>query len=232
MKYNGLNSLPSCLYNRHLTTSFLMIPTPDKIITRNALPVMEHFYTIQGEGFYQGRAAYFIRLAGCDVGCVWCDVKESWDASKHPIMNIESIVENAAKFASEICVITGGEPLMHDLTELTKALHKLNKRTHLETSGAYPITGDWNWICVSPKKFKVPLPETLRFADELKVIIYNQSDFRWAEDFMSWIKPACHLFLQPEWSREKEMLPLIIEYVKDNPGWNISLQTHKYMDIP
>src|SRR5258705_1283675 len=146
------------------------------------LPVMEHFYTIQGEGRHQGRAATFIRLGGCDVGCVWCDVKESWDASKHPIVHVEEIAEQTLKFPSEICVITGGEPTMYDLFPLTTSIHQTGKKTHLETSAAYPITGEWDWICISPKKFKAPLLENLKLADELKVIIYNQSDFEWAEE--------------------------------------------------
>ena len=193
---------------------------------------MEHFYTIQGEGFHQGKPAYFIRLGGCDVGCVWCDVKESWDASKHPVLSIPSIADAAALFPSDICVITGGEPLMHNLQALTNALHQRNKRTHIETSGAYPLTGNWDWICVSPKKFKAPLPEILPLANELKIVIYHKNDFIWAEEYAVQIKPLCKLFLQPEWSKEQEVLPLIVEYVKQHPQWNISLQIHKYMNIP
>ncbi|MEO6168782.1 MAG: 7-carboxy-7-deazaguanine synthase QueE [Chitinophagales bacterium] len=198
----------------------------------NSLPVMEHFYTIQGEGFYQGKPAYFIRLGGCDVGCVWCDVKESWDASKHPLINIETITKATARFPSEICVITGGEPLMYNLTELTNSLHEQNKRTHIETSGAYPLTGQWDWICLSPKKFKAPLPDILPVANELKVVVYHKSDLQWAETYRSQVNSHCRLFLQPEWSKEKEMLPLIVDYVKQYPQWNISLQIHKYMNIP
>lgn len=200
--------------------------------TTVSLPVMEHFYTIQGEGFHQGKAACFIRLAGCDVGCVWCDVKESWDASKHPLMNIEQIVSKTLQFPTEICVITGGEPLLYDLTELTDSLHRLKKRTHIETSGAYPLRGSWDWICVSPKKFKAPLAEVLPVADELKVIVFNASDFEWGAFYESKVNNDCKLYLQPEWSREKEMMPLIVDYVKRHPKWSISLQIHKYMNIP
>lgn len=193
---------------------------------------MELFYTIQGEGFHQGKAATFIRLGGCDVGCVWCDVKESWDASKHPKIHVEEIAERTLKFPSEICVITGGEPTMYDLLPLTTSLHQIGKKTHLETSAAYPITGEWEWICISPKKFKAPLPENMKLADELKVVVFNKSDFEWAEEYALQISPQCNLFLQPEWSKEKEMLPLIVEYVKQHPEWEISLQVHKYMNIP
>lgn len=197
-----------------------------------SLPVMEHFYTIQGEGFHQGKPAYFIRLGGCDVGCVWCDVKESWDASKHPVLSIPFIADAASQFPSEICVVTGGEPLMHNLQELTNALHRKNKHTHIETSGAYPLTGNWDWICISPKKFKAPIQEILPLAHELKIVVYHKSDFEWAEKYVAQVNPSCNLFLQPEWSKEQEMLPLMIEYVKQHPQWNISLQIHKYMNIP
>ncbi|HUM47777.1 MAG TPA: 7-carboxy-7-deazaguanine synthase QueE, partial [Chitinophagales bacterium] len=178
---------------------------------------MEHFYTIQGEGFHQGKPAYFIRLGGCDVGCVWCDVKESWDASKHPLISAEAIAKITAGFASDICVVTGGEPLMYDLSDLTDSLHQQHKRTHIETSGAYPLTGKWDWICVSPKKFKAPLPGILPVANELKVVVYNKSDLQWAETYSKQVSGHCQLFLQPEWSKEKEMLPLIVEYVKQHP---------------
>ena len=196
------------------------------------LPVMEDFYTIQGEGFYQGHAAYFIRLGGCDVGCVWCDVKESWDASAHPLVSAEEITQKAKDSGSEIVVVTGGEPGMYDLTFLTSALKNAALRTHIETSGAYPLSGTWDWICFSPKKFKAPHHSVFLLADELKIIIYNKTDFDWAEEFAAQVKNNCELFLQPEWSREKEMLPLIIEYVKANPKWKVSLQIHKYMNIP
>ncbi len=193
---------------------------------------MEDFYTIQGEGYFQGHAAYFIRLGGCDVGCVWCDVKESWDAAAHPVVSVNEIVERAKSSGGNIVVITGGEPAMYDLMELTTDLKAEGLRTHIETSGAYPLTGTWDWVCFSPKKFKAPDASIYPQCHELKVIIYNKSDFSWAEEFAEKVNSSCKLFLQPEWSREKEMLPLIIDYVKQNPKWRISLQVHKYMDIP
>lgn len=193
---------------------------------------MEDFYTIQGEGYYQGHAAYFIRLGGCDVGCVWCDVKESWDAEAHPKVSVREMVKRAKESGSEIAVITGGEPAMYNLTQLTEELNKVDLRTHIETSGAYPITGDWDWVCFSPKKFKAPDASIYPLANELKVIVHNKSDFNWAEEFAARVQPTCELFLQPEWSKEKEMLPLIIDYVKANPQWKVSLQIHKYMNIP
>ena len=200
--------------------------------TQDTLPVMEAFYTIQGEGAYQGHAAYFIRLGGCDVGCVWCDVKESWDASLHPQKTIEQIVNEAKQYPARLVVITGGEPLMHNLVALTDALHQAGFTINIETSGAHPISGKLDWVCLSPKKFKKALPEFHAIADELKIIVYNKSDFQWAESYAAVVKDECKLLLQPEWGKEKEMLPLIIDYVKLNPQWQISLQTHKYMDIP
>ena len=193
---------------------------------------MEDFYTIQGEGFYQGHAAYFIRLGGCDVGCVWCDVKESWDASAHPAVAVSTMTERAKASGSSIVVVTGGEPAMYDLSKLTEALRREGLQTNIETSGAYPITGKWDWICFSPKKFKTPDPSVYDKADELKVIVYNKSDFNWAEEFAQKVRSDCKLFLQPEWSKEKEMIPLIVDYVKNDPKWRISLQVHKYMNIP
>ncbi len=196
------------------------------------MPVMEQFYTIQGEGVHQGKPAYFIRLGGCDVGCVWCDVKESWDADKHPLASVQELVENAQKFEGKIVVITGGEPLMYDLTYLTSELKKAGLRTHVETSGAHPLTGSWDWICLSPKKFKFPVEEFYPYADELKIIVYHKSDFKWAEEHAAKVKPDCALILQPEWSKEKEMLPLMIDYAKNNPKWRVLLQSHKYMNVP
>lgn len=198
----------------------------------NTLPVMEAFYTLQGEGHHSGKAAYFIRLGGCDVGCVWCDVKESWDASQHPSQSVTSIVDDASEFPARISVVTGGEPCMYELTSLTEALASKGFRTHIETSGAYPLTGSWDWVCVSPKKFKAPVQEVLELADELKVVIYHASDFKWAESFRSAIPADCKLYLQPEWDKRDTMTPLIIDYVKSHPEWEISLQTHKFMDIP
>lgn len=210
--------------------------TPDTsrsaLDTTTPLPLMEHFYTIQGEGAYQGQAAYFIRLGGCDVGCVWCDVKESWDAAAHPQVAIADMVAAAAQHPARMAVITGGEPLMYDLTALTGALQAAGFRTHVETSGAHPLTGHWDWICLSPKKFKAPVGDVVQRAHELKVVVYNKHDFKWAESFAAEVGEHCLLYLQPEWSREAEMLPLIIDYVKQHPQWRISLQVHKYMNIP
>ncbi len=196
------------------------------------LPLMEEFYTIQGEGYHTGKAAYFIRLGGCDVGCHWCDVKESWDAALHPLTAAEVIVENAKKHPAKTVVITGGEPLLYNLTYLTQKLKEAGIQIFLETSGAYPLTGYWDWICLSPKKFKGPREDVLSAAGELKVIVFNKSDFQWAEEHAKFVNANCKLYLQPEWSKAAEMTPLIIDYVKDNPKWEISLQTHKYLNIP
>ena len=193
---------------------------------------MEDFYTIQGEGYYQGHAAYFLRLGGCDVGCVWCDVKESWPAEAHPKVSVQEMARRANKSGAPMVVVTGGEPVMYDLTSLTSELKAHLLHTNIETSGAYPLTGSWDWVCLSPKKFKTPHETVYSRANELKVIVFNQSDFTWAEKEASKVLPSCKLFLQPEWSKEKEMLPLIIAYVKANPKWRISLQVHKYMGIP
>lgn len=193
---------------------------------------MEHFYTIQGEGFYQGKAAYFVRLAGCDVGCPWCDVKESWETDKHPVMTIDEIVAAVEASGSRICVVTGGEPLMHNLEELTRVLKNKQVRTHIETSGAYPLSGLWDWICVSPKRFKLPLKEMLAVANELKVVVAHRNDLRWAEQNAKDVNSSCQLFLQPEWDEAEEILPLMIDYVKNNQQWEISLQIHKYLNVP
>jgi organic radical activating enzyme len=201
-------------------------------VVAQTLPVMEAFYTIQGEGFHQGKAAYFIRLGGCDVGCVWCDVKESWDVAAHPQKSISEIVHEAGKFPGRIAVVTGGEPLMHDCENLTSALHKAGFQTHIETSGAYPLSGSWEWICLSPKKFKAPLQGPIDMADELKVVIFHPDDFRWAESFAKKVKPGCRLFLQPEWSKREKMIPLINDYIMANPQWEFSLQLHKYIHLP
>ncbi len=201
--------------------------------TAATLPVMEAFYTLQGEGAHTGRAAYFIRLGGCDVGCHWCDVKESWNVDAHPRITVDTIVAGALQHPGRMAVITGGEPLMHDLTLLTHALQTAGFQTNIETSGVCrAVTGSWDWICFSPKKFKKPNPAIFGRANELKVIIHHPSDFRFAESFVPDLRPGCKLFLQTEWSRSNEMLPRIVNYVKDNPQWQISLQTHKYMDIP
>ena len=207
---------------------------------------MESFYTLQGEGFYQGHAAYFIRLGGCDVGCVWCDVKDSWDATKHPNYSVDEIIAkmnsdiadetgnriNQNNTAKPIVVITGGEPLMHNLDALTKALHNQGYKTNIETSGSHPLSGEWDWICLSPKKFKAPLPELVPHAHELKVVIFHKSDFEWAEQYAAQVAPHCKLYLQPEWDKAAQVTPLIINYIKEHPQWELSLQLHKYINVP
>ena len=196
------------------------------------LPIMEEFYTIQGEGANSGVASYFIRLGGCDVGCVWCDVKESWDASVHPQKTISEIIQEVVKYPGDLVVITGGEPAMYNLTDLTDELRKVGKTIAIETSGVYPLIGSFDWVCWSPKKFKESDDSVASKAHELKVVIYNKHDFSWAEEQAAKVGSHCRLFLQPEWSKEDKMLPLVIDYVKNNPQWRISLQTHKYMNIP
>lgn len=193
---------------------------------------MESFYTLQGEGFHQGRAAYFIRLGGCDVGCVWCDVKDSWDAEKHPKRSVEGLVEEVKKTPAKLVVITGGEPLMHDLETLTTSLQQAGFETNIETSGSHPLSGRWNWICLSPKKFKEPLPGILPFANELKVVVFNKTDFEWAEKYAALVSTACKLYLQPEWDKKEIVTPLIIDYIKAHPHWELSLQVHKYINVP
>lgn len=196
------------------------------------LPVMEAFYTLQGEGAHQGRAAYFIRLGGCDVGCVWCDVKDSWDVTKHPIITIDEIVAKAISYPGRLAVITGGEPLMHQLDALTNALHAAGFETNIETSGSSPLSGHWDWICLSPKKFKAPLDEVIVKAHELKVVVFNKHDFEWAEKYAALVNSGCKLYLQPEWDKAAEMTPLILDYIQANPQWRLSLQVHKYLNIP
>jgi 7-carboxy-7-deazaguanine synthase len=197
-----------------------------------SLPLMEQFYSIQGEGNYSGRAAVFIRLGGCDVGCVWCDVKESWEASKHPNTPITTIVDFVLDTKCDFVVITGGEPAMYDLTELTTALKNHHIEIAIETSGVYPLSGTLDWVCFSPKKFKKPTDEIYSQAHELKIIVFNKSDLEWAEGHAQKINSKCKLYLQPEWSKKDEMTPLVFEYVKSNPNWKMSLQTHKYIDVP
>lgn len=196
------------------------------------LPVMEAFYTIQGEGRFTGHSAYFIRLGGCDVGCIWCDVKESWEAAKWPVLTIEQIVEDALEHPGRLVVITGGEPLMYNLDPLTKLLKANGFTTNIETSGAHPFSGDFDWVCFSPKKFKKPHNSIYKKADELKVVIFNRSDFSFADQHAALVSPLCELRLQPEWSKSDRLTPEVIEYVKNHPNWKISLQTHKFMDIP
>jgi 7-carboxy-7-deazaguanine synthase len=198
----------------------------------NKLPVMESFYTLQGEGMYHGSAAYFIRLAGCDVGCSWCDVKESWDAEQYGLTEENDLVELAMNSGTNIVVITGGEPLMYNLDSLTTKLKHVGLRTHLETSGTYPLSGSWDWLCVSPKKFKPVLPEIVKQANELKVIVINHHDFVWAEQFLDMVSTDCHKLLQAEWEKSSKVIPAIIEYVKANTQWRISLQEHKFLHIP
>jgi len=193
---------------------------------------MESFYTVQGEGFHSGKAAYFIRTAGCDVGCVWCDVKESWPTEGYPILSAREIAARTDEFPAETVVITGGEPCMYDLTDLCNALHERGKKVHLETSAAYEIRGDFDWICVSPKKFKAPIHSELKKADELKVIGFNDSDLQFAQSFESEVTSNCELYIQPEWSRRDRMAESISEFVKANPRWQISVQSHKYLNIP
>jgi 7-carboxy-7-deazaguanine synthase len=215
----------------HHSPRFIMI-LKTSLNTTTFLPVMESFYTLQGEGFHQGKAAYFIRLAGCDVGCVWCDVKESWDKDLHPVQSIEQIVRDAKKHRARLAVITGGEPSMYNLEQLTNALHQEGFLTNIETSGSHPLTGTWDWICLSPKKFKPPLPGILLKANELKIIVFNKSDFAWAEKYAAKVSPACKLYLQPEWGKAEIITPSIIDYIKENPQWELSLQIHKYINVP
>ncbi len=196
------------------------------------LPLMEEFYTIQGEGFNTGKAAYFIRIGGCDVGCHWCDVKESWDANIHPLTAAEKIIENLQSYNAKSVVVTGGEPLIYNMDYLTKLLKEKHIQTFIETSGAYNLSGNWDWICLSPKKTMLPKEDVYKKANELKVIVYNQNDFIWAEEQAALVNKDCYLYLQPEWSKSAQLTPQIIEYVKNNPKWMISLQTHKYMNIP
>lgn len=193
---------------------------------------MEHFYTLQGEGKHTGTSAYFIRIGGCDVGCVWCDVKESWDADAHPKFSVSELLEFVKPFPGELVVITGGEPAMYNLTVLVDALHELGKTVAIETSGTNALHGAVDWYTFSPKKFKAPVEEAYQKASELKIIIFHKSDFQWAEEHASKVNPDCLLFLQPEWSKKEQLLPELIEYVKNNPKWRVSLQIHKYLDIP
>ena len=196
------------------------------------LPLMEAFYTIQGEGFHSGKSAYFLRIGGCDVGCHWCDVKESWDSALHPPTHIEKMQEAITPLSVETVVVTGGEPLMWNMQPLTNLLHQKGLQVHIETSGAYHLSGSFDWICLSPKKTMPPKVEVLAEADELKVIIHNKHDFKWAKQHAAQVKGSCCLYLQPEWSKVSEMMQEIVDFVKENPKWSVSLQTHKYMNIP
>lgn len=203
-----------------------------EVNTQVELPVMEHFYTIQGEGFYSGRAAYFVRLAGCDVGCVWCDVKESWDVEGHPVLQLDALVDEIAATKTDFCVITGGEPALYNLEGIIERLKAKKIETAIETSGSSKLVGNIDWYCFSPKKFKAPVDEAYSKANELKIVINHPSDFEWAEEHASKVSNSCKLYLQPEWSKQERFLPEIIEYVKRNPKWCVSLQTHKFMNIP
>ncbi len=201
------------------------------MISTLQLPVMETFYTVQGEGAYAGAPAYFIRLAGCDVGCVWCDVKESWDAEKHPLQSVESLTEGVIQSGAPICVITGGEPTMHNLSELTQLLQAQGIRTHLETSGTQPLTGEWDWITFSPKKFKAPLEEYHRVAHELKIIINHKSDLEWGQAHADRMNAGAMLYMQPEWDKREVTQGLILDYIRTKTNWRISVQTHKYLGV-
>ena len=200
-------------------------------ISKASFPVMESFYSIQGEGTHSGKPSYFIRLAGCDVNCDWCDVKDSWDIDSSQYKSIDEITNEIKKFSTDLVIITGGEPLMHNLTDLTSALKKLGKKIHIETSGTHPVSGNFDWICFSPKKFKKPLDEFFKMSNELKIIISKDSDFRWAEYLLGQIKNKPELILQAEWSKSEIINPKILDYIKLNPKWRISLQTHKYLHV-
>lgn len=204
----------------------------DYMIAKDVLPLMEQFYSVQGEGYYSGRPAVFIRLAGCDVGCVWCDVKESWDANEHNQIAISEIVDAVVETNCKFVVITGGEPAMYNLEILTQKLHEIGCEIAIETSGVYALTGEIDWVCFSPKKFKAPDDSIYQKADELKIIVFNKHDLEWAEKHAEKVRKDCRLYLQTEWEKRDEMAPLIVDFVKKNPQWNISVQTHKYLQIP
>lgn len=196
-----------------------------------SFPIMEYFYSIQGEGVFVGQPSFFIRMGGCDVGCVWCDVKDSWDADKHPKISIDSLLEEAIKYPSRLVIITGGEPAMYDLTELTKKFKEAGYRVHIETSGAYPLVGEFDWITFSPKKFKKPLEDVAKMANELKIVVFNKSDIKWAEEHQKLVSSDCKLFLQPEWDKRKISEKIVFNYILTNPNWFMSLQTHKYLGV-
>jgi 7-carboxy-7-deazaguanine synthase len=206
--------------------------TAVELTSGRKLPIMEQFYTVQGEGAHTGKAAYFIRIGGCDVGCHWCDVKESWDASIHPLVDVDEVVKNAASYPAKTVVITGGEPLTFNLGYLTQKLKEVGLQVHLETSGAHPFSGQFDWVCLSPKKTAPPKADYYKLANELKVIVYNRHDFDWAKEHAAKVSEQCLLYLQPEWSKREQIMPQIVDFVLNNPSWNISLQSHKYMNIP
>lgn len=216
----------------HYKLSGLTSEQQNQLNEGKLLPLMEEFYTIQGEGGNTGKAAYFIRIGGCDVGCHWCDVKESWDANIHPLTTTDVIVTNANQYPGKAVVVTGGEPLQYKLDYLTSQLKQQGIQTFIETSGAYDLSGDWDWICLSPKKTMLPKEPIYKKAHELKIIVFNKHDFIWAQEEAAKVSADCKLYLQPEWSKRNEIVPLIVEFVKENPRWQVSLQTHKYMNIP
>ena len=200
--------------------------------TPTTYPVMEAFATVQGEGAHTGTPSWFIRLGGCDVGCVWCDVKESWDADAHPRQSVEELVAAAVDSGRKTVVVTGGEPAMHNLAPLTEALRAAGLQAHIETSGAHPLTGTWDWVTLSPKKFKACREDVYPLADELKVVVFHRSDMDWAAEHAEHVREDCGLFLQPEWDRRDDATFWILSWIAARPGWRISLQTHKYIGIP
>ena len=197
----------------------------------STLPVMERFYTLQGEGVHSGCPAYFIRLAGCDVGCVWCDVKESWNIDDHPRISVQELISDVVESGANRVIVTGGEPLMHNLDELTLGLQERGIRTHIETSGTHPISGSWDWITFSPKKFKKPTEEIFQLAHELKIVVFHPSDIQWGVELSEKVSLECQKLLQPEWERQDDMLPMIMAHLTQNPTWRLSLQTHKFIGV-
>ena len=224
--------MPSKLQEKNSNNQFLEHFSDILLYEGKVLPVMEEFYSIQGEGFNTGQAAYFIRIGGCDVGCHWCDIKESWNAYEFPPIDVLDVVNRAKTFPAKAVVISGGEPLLYNLDYLCQKLIEEKIQTYLETSGSQPMSGNWNWICISPKKDFPPLKEILKESDELKVIIHEEADFIWAEENAEIVNSKCNLFLQPEWSKRNTMMPKIIRYIQEHPKWKISIQIHKYMRIP
>ena len=210
----------------------MQIKNKDKLNDGTALPLMEEFYSLQGEGFHTGKAAYFLRIGGCDVGCNFCDVKESWDKARHSLVEVDEIVAHILDSKADSVVVTGGEPCLYNLDYLCQSLKKQHILLHIETSGTEHISGEWDWICFSPKNKTVILPEFYKIANELKIIVETKEDFAWAEQNASKIHADCLCYLQPEWSQFERITPLIVDYILQNPQWKISLQSHKYMRIP
>ena len=201
-----------------------------KVKSGKILPLMETFTTIQGEGFHSGKSAHFLRIGGCDIGCHWCDIKESWNSSLYPLVKVEKILESINSL-TDLVIISGGEPLIWNMAHLTGALKKINKKVHLETSGAYQLSGHWDWICLSPKKNKPPIPALFKKANELKVIVYNKDDLKFAKQNAKYVEKDCILFLQPEWSKKEKVMPMISKFMLENPNWRLSIQTHKYLGM-